>query len=209
VPVTVMVVCYVGIVVSVRRQAGELRDIQSSRDQRQNHGHLRLVQLRTGLIITCTRQRHQQRSRAGLCRKSRPLTASEMTYIVSSGALNSTPTNLGHFKRSPNYAEPYSLVPEAHQQVPAVRCMDDEPEPEPETTGLGLAKMVSRLHRRLSTTFQSVSGLIPPKMSTRSAASLFLGRAVLISRRNRTMHFWSGSWAITPSRIHPQAGTCT
>ena len=60
VPVTVMVVCYVGIVVSVRRQAGELRDIQSSRDQRQNHGHLRLVQLRTGLIITCTRQRHQQ-----------------------------------------------------------------------------------------------------------------------------------------------------
>ena len=52
VPVTVMVVCYVGIVVSVRRQAGELRDIQSSRDQRQNRGHLRVVQLRTGLIIT-------------------------------------------------------------------------------------------------------------------------------------------------------------
>ena len=103
----------------------------------------------------------------------------------------------------------FTLLPEAHQQVPAVRCMDDEPEPEPETTGLGLAKMVSRLHRRLSTTFQSVSGLIPPKMFTRSAASLFLGRAVLISRRNRTVHFWSGSWAITPSRIRPQAGTCT
>ena len=29
-PVSVIVVCYVGIVVSVRRQAGELRDIQTS-----------------------------------------------------------------------------------------------------------------------------------------------------------------------------------
>jgi len=34
-PVTLIVVCYVGIVLSVRRQAGELRDIQSSRSDQQ------------------------------------------------------------------------------------------------------------------------------------------------------------------------------
>jgi len=34
-PVTLIVVCYVGIVLSVRRQAGELRDIQPSRSDGQ------------------------------------------------------------------------------------------------------------------------------------------------------------------------------
>ena len=37
-PVTVMVVCYVGIVLAVRRQADELRDIQSSLGARQQPG---------------------------------------------------------------------------------------------------------------------------------------------------------------------------